>query len=135
MVPEEKEVVAAPAVSKVLDAEAEAEDVVPAELEAVDDVKKKCISLGSTKKRFTKTQLLSKIVELVSVKYSMIDRKELERALNEKNHALLCSILQLPADSEASLKDAIVNEAELNEIFKLPKLGGNIDYNKECQIM
>ena len=135
VVPEEKEVVAAPAVSKVLDAEAEAEDVVPAELEAVDDVKKKCISLGTTKKRFTKTQLLSKIVELVSVKYSMIDRKELERALNEKNHALLCSILQLPADSEASLKDAAVNEAELNKIFDLPKLGGNIDYNKECQIM
>ena len=112
-------------------------DVVPAALEAVDDIKKKCVSLGSTTKRFIKDQLSSKIVELVTTKYPTINKSDLESALKAKivSHELLCIILQLPADSEASLKDAIVNEAELNKIFQLPTLGGNIDYNKECQIM
>ena len=115
--------------------EAKAEAALKADEVIVDDDKKKCVALGNTKKRFIKPELSSKIVELVTKKYPTIDRQELESALKLIKHDVLCSILQLPADSEASLKDAAVNEAELNKIFDLPKLGGNIDYNKECQIM
>jgi hypothetical protein len=136
--PEAPEAEAAPKASE--DEEATV-DVVPAASEAdeviVDDVKKKCVALGSTKNRFIKPELSSKIVELVTKKYPKIDREKLELVLTAKgtSHQLLCSILKLPADSEASLKEATLNEAELNKVFTLPKLGGNIDYNKECQIM
>jgi hypothetical protein len=107
----------------------------PAASAAFDDFKKKCVAKGKVETRFVKPELSSKIIELVTKKYPMIDRHTLELALNPIKHEVLCNILQLPADSEASLNDAMINEEILNDIFELPKLGGNIDYNKECQIM
>jgi hypothetical protein len=135
---EDVEAELAVAVPEVEEAEEEADEVPKAAAAATfDDVKKKCVALGSTKNRFVKSDLSSKIIELVTKKYPIIDREKLKLVLETKetSHHLLCSILQLPADSEASLNDATINEEILNTIFELPKLGGNIDYNKECQIM